>query len=162
MKIIHIISVLALSFTSLTFAESPEERKAPHPELKPYPATIGELERVVIVLPKLENESLHKVELIPGKTVQVDGINRYFIGLSLKAEVLKGWGYSYYTVGGNSAVGSTRMGGQPNPRDEFVQGKPMTIRYNSKLPVVIYVPKGTEIKYRVWKADEKLSDAKKG
>lgn len=162
MKLSKLISVFAFSFTSLILADQPEGEKVSHPELKPYPQKLEELERRVIVLPKLEDETLYKVELIPGKTVRVDGINSYFIGLSLKAEVLKGWGYSYYTVEGNGAVGSTRMGGRPNLRDEFVKGKSMIIRYNSKLPVVIYVPKGTEIKYRIWKAGKELSDAKKG
>ena len=32
-------------------------------------------------------------------------------------------------------------------------GESFLICYNSKLPVVIYVPEGTEVRYRVWRGD---------
>jgi ecotin len=31
-------------------------------------------------------------------------------------------------------------------------GEPYLIRYNSRLPVVVYVPEGVEVRYRVWSA----------
>lgn len=34
-------------------------------------------------------------------------------------------------------------------------------RYNSKLPVVVYVPDGLEVSYRIWGADEKIGKAVK-
>ena len=33
------------------------------------------------------------------------------------------------------------------------------LRYNSKLPVVVYTPENVEVKYRVWKADENVGQA---
>ena len=27
------------------------------------------------------------------------------------------------------------------------------VRYNSKLPVIVYVPEGLEVRYRLWKAE---------
>jgi ecotin len=30
--------------------------------------------------------------------------------------------------------------------------QPLLINYNSKLPVVVYVPEGMDLKYRIWKA----------
>ena len=33
------------------------------------------------------------------------------------------------------------------------------LRYNSKLPIVVYTPENIEVKYRLWKADEKIDDA---
>jgi ecotin len=33
-----------------------------------------------------------------------------------------------------------------------VQGDGYLQRYNSKLPVVVYVPKGFEVRYRTWSA----------
>jgi ecotin len=47
-----------------------------------------------------------------------------------------------------------------NPNEPKVErfislgGEPYLIRYNSKLPVVVYVPKGVTVKYRIWKAAE--------
>jgi len=34
-------------------------------------------------------------------------------------------------------------------------------RYNSRLPIVVYVPQGVDVKYRVWQADAKLQDSVK-
>ncbi len=38
--------------------------------------------------------------------------------------------------------------------DRFVTlgGEPTLIRYNSRLPVVVYVPEGVEVRYRLWTA----------
>ncbi|RQW83332.1 MAG: proteinase inhibitor I4 serpin, partial [Methylococcus sp.] len=41
-------------------------------------------------------------------------------------------------------------------------GEPYLIRYNSKLPVVVYVPKGNEVRYRVWRADGLVLPVEKG
>jgi ecotin len=39
-------------------------------------------------------------------------------------------------------------------------GAPLLLRYNSHLPLVIYVPTGVEVRYRVWRADHRFSSAK--
>ena len=33
------------------------------------------------------------------------------------------------------------------------------LRYNSKLPIVVYTPDNVDVKYRVWKAEEKIDNA---
>ena len=33
------------------------------------------------------------------------------------------------------------------------------LRYNSKLPIVVYTPANVEVKYRVWKAEEETGTA---
>jgi ecotin len=33
------------------------------------------------------------------------------------------------------------------------------LRYNSKLPIVVYTPENVDVKYRVWKADETIGQA---
>ena len=38
----------------------------------------------------------------------------------------------------------------------------MLIRYNSRLPIVVYAPEGVEIRYRVWKAEPKAIVVEKG
>ena len=139
---------------------------ADHPELTPFPQAKKGMARFVIVLPekKRGEDAGFKVELIPGKTMMTDGVNSYFMGASLEPKNLQGWGYTYYEIKGGGAVGSTLIGvppGQPQV-EEFVQGKPLLIRYNSRLPIVIYAPKGFEIKYRIWSASEKLRLADKG
>jgi ecotin len=37
---------------------------------------------------------------------------------------------------------------------QFVSGTPLLIRYNSRLPIVVYAPEGYEIKYRTWTAGD--------
>ena len=139
---------------------------ADHPELKPFPKAKAGMQRFVIVLPekKRGEDAGFKVELIPGKTMTTDGVNSYFMGTSIEPKNLKGWGYTYYEIKGGGAVGSTLIGvppGQPKV-EKFVQGKPLLIRYNSRLPIVIYAPKGFEIKYRIWSASDKTQKAKQG
>jgi ecotin len=52
------------------------------------------------------------------------------------------------------------MAADPNvPKvDRFVtlRGEPYLIRYNSRLPVVVYVPEGAEVRYRIWRADTEI------
>ena len=33
------------------------------------------------------------------------------------------------------------------------------LRYNSKLPIVIYAPENVEVKYRIWEAQEAVQSA---
>ncbi|MNT95848.1 Ecotin precursor [compost metagenome] len=40
-----------------------------------------------------------------------------------------------------------------------VVGEGFMLRYNSKLPVVVYVPEGVEVRYRVWSASNKVKKA---
>jgi ecotin len=35
-------------------------------------------------------------------------------------------------------------------------GEPELLRYNSRLPLVVYVPVGVEVRYRIWKADQEI------
>ena len=41
-------------------------------------------------------------------------------------------------------------------------GEPELMRYNSRLPLVIYVPQGVEVRYRIWRGDDKVITAPKG
>jgi ecotin len=41
-------------------------------------------------------------------------------------------------------------------------GEPFLVRYNSRLPIVVYVPKGVEVRYRLWKAEPETKVIEKG
>jgi ecotin len=43
-----------------------------------------------------------------------------------------------------------------------VGGEPQLLRYNSRLPVVVYVPDGVEVRYRIWRADPSTTPAPRG
>jgi ecotin len=128
---------------------------AEHPNLKPFPESVDELIRSVIVLPELEKEEEFNVEILPGEVRMTDGVNFVRMGGTIEAESLEGWGYTYYIVKPGPVM-STLMAPSPDqPEVEaFVSMKGELIRYNSKLPVVVYHPEGMEIRYRIWQAGE--------
>ena len=139
---------------------------AVHPELKAFPAAKEGIERFVIVLPdKARGEDADfKVELIPGKVMLTDGVNQMRHDTTIEPNPLKGWGYTYYEVTGQDVAMSTMMaapeGGQMT--EQFVAGTPLFIRYNSRLPIVIYSPIGYEVRYRIWSASATTEQAERG
>lgn len=78
------------------------EQWAPYPKIEPG------MKRQVIFLPEKPNEADYRVELLIGKTMEVD-CNRHITGVPLKTHALKGWGYDYLVVGELFAPASTRM-----------------------------------------------------
>ncbi|MBN2685214.1 MAG: ecotin family protein [Pontiellaceae bacterium] len=132
--------------------------------MKAYPAAEEGMVRYVLQLPKEKDETLFKVELQVGKMVNTDAANRYFFGGQIEESSIQGWGYPKYEVKKLGPMAGTLMMPDPNaPKvDRFITlgGEPYLIRYNSKLPVVVYVPEGVEVRYRIWRADEKLTPMK--
>ena len=127
-----------------------------HPELKNFPSAKEGMERFVITLPHKERGEDHqfKVELIPGKNMLTDGVNLMRLDASIIAQPLKGFGYTYYEIKGKDIIMSTLMAPPPGGKKvkQFVEGKSITINYNSRLPIVIYAQKGYQVHYRIWKA----------
>lgn len=110
--------------------------------LKPYPAAAAGYQRHVIELPVQANEAEHKVELIAGKTLEVD-CNQQRLGGQWQEKTVEGWGYNYYELGQVGPAMSTLMACPDNSRKQAfvpVGGEPLLVRYNSKLPLVIYAP----------------------
>lgn len=136
-----------------------------HPALEsvaPYPAAEKGQVRQVIWLPPQQNEENYKVELLIGKTLEVD-CNRHMMGAQLEQQTLKGWGYDYYVVKSLTPPASTRMACSDNSKHQaFVAasiGAHGLQRYNSKLPMVIYTPADVQVKYRLWQADSAINEA---
>jgi len=124
--------------------------------MQAFPPAGEGMVRYVLHLPEREDESAFKVELIVGKTVEIDAQNRYFLGGRIEAEAIEGWGFTRYIVRKIGPMAGTLMAVDPNaPKAaRFVPlgGEPFLVRYNSRLPVVIYVPEGVEVRYRIWSA----------
>jgi len=139
---------------------------AEHPELKAFPAPKEGMERFFIVLPHKDRgeEDSFQVEIIVGKEMLTDGVNLVRLGNTIELRPLKGWGYTFYEMTGSSEILSTMMApreGAPMVK-AFVIASPLYVPYNSRLPIVVYVPKGYEARYRIWKASEITRKAEKG
>jgi ecotin len=139
---------------------------AEHPELKAFPPAKEGMERFVIVLPQKERgqEDAFQVKISVGKDMLTDGVNLVRLGNTIEPRPLPGRGYTYYEVTGSSETLSTMMApptGAPMVKT-FVTASPLHVRYNSRLPIVVYVPTGYEVRYRIWQAPETTTKAEKG
>jgi ecotin len=124
--------------------------------MKAFPPAPQGMVRYVLNLPQKEDENACRVELIVGKTVRVDTVNHYVFAGKIETETIPGWGFSCYKVKELGPLAGTKMAPPPDAplKDRFVTlgGEPSFLRYNSRLPVVVYVPEGAEVRYRVWTA----------
>lgn len=143
---------LALSLTVALSAATAGAADA----LSPFPSAAAGQQRYVITLEPRADEPLQQVELLIGKTLEVDCNLHKFMG-TLRRETISGWGYTYYTVEEIHGPAGTMMAcPKDSKKDAFVTlgGEPHWVRYNSKLPVVVYVPEGFQVRYRIWSAAE--------
>jgi len=125
--------------------------------LKAYPAPEAGMKRCVILLEtKDKEESDFRVELLVGRTMEVDSVNRYFFGGKLEEITVEGWGFPKYVVKELGPMAGTRVAPDPSApkvkRFVTLGGEQQLIRYNSRLPLVVYLPSDAEVRLRVWKA----------
>lgn len=158
MNKLRVIAVLTIVL-SLSPAQAGNNMKA-------FPPPDTGMGRYVLHLPQQDEEADLKVELIVGKTVAVDERNQYFFGGKIEEETIKGWGYPRYTVSDLGPMAGTLMAVDPNaPKvNRFIalSGDPFLIRYNSRLPVVVYAPEGVEVRYRIWRAEPETKPIEEG
>jgi len=135
-----------------TFAQKKAEKFAKL-EIEMFPKAKEGYKQVYVQLPIAKNENDLKVEFFVGAEKMLD-CNKHFMMGNVKTQDLQGWGYTYYDVESKGEVGGTLMG-CPDQKltKQFVNLKPETVRYNSKLPLVFYIPKDMEVRYRVLRPD---------
>lgn len=127
-------------------------------DLKAFPPAAEGMTRHVIRLPEVPDADDRRVEILAGRTVEAD-CNRPRFGATLTMQDVPGWGYTHYTVSQLSGPMQTMMACPPEQKRErrFVAarfGESAFVRYNPRLPLVIYAPADVEVKYRVWQAGE--------
>jgi ecotin len=134
--------------------------------MKAFPPADEGMARYVINLPEQADETAWRVELLVGKTVQTDAANRYFFAGTLETETIEGWGFDRHILRQLGPMAGTLMAVDPSvPKVErFITlgGEPRLLRYNSRLPLVVYVPEGVEVRYRFWRADADITAAERG
>jgi ecotin len=142
----RLLSILLAAIVFVSIAVAADDMAA-------FPPAEAGMTRYVINLASQHDESAFEVELSIGKTVKTDAVNHYFFGGTLDVETIPGWGFDRYILRQLGPMAGTLMAVDPNaPQVErFVSlgGAPHLIRYNSRLPLVIYVPAGVEVRYRV-------------
>ena len=147
---------LMLALCTLLVGSHAMAQQSAQDNLKAYPAPTDGMKRLVVYLEPKEEEEDYRVELMVGKTLEVDAANRFFFAGSLEEETIEGWGFPKYIVKQIGPMAGTRIGVDPDaPKvKRFVRlgGEPKLLRYNSKLPLVVYVPKDAEVRMRVWVA----------
>lgn len=158
MNNMRVIVAFALCFSASIFAMPASQQL-----MKPYPIAEKGMKRQTIELPPQPDEALYKIELLPGQTMMTD-CNQYRISGDLQKKTIEGWGYNYYVfnVKPSSSVSTQKACLDGQEKSTFVAaylGSDAFIRYNSKLPVVIYTPGNIDVKYRVWKAGETVNSA---
>lgn len=137
-------------------SQSPAPRTA-QDELAAFPQASRGQARHVIFLPAARDETALRVGVIVGRTLMVD-CNRQIFSAQLEERTVEGWGYNYFTVANVGPPASTRMACPTNVQTrQFVRSsdEPL-LRYNSRLPLVIFAPADVEVRYRIWRAGREV------
>ena len=154
-----LLFVAAMTFTSPVLAQKTKVNNI-NKEIKMFPKAKEGFQQVYIKVPTAKNENDLKVEVFVGKNQLVD-CNQHRMGGKIVEKDLEGWGYTYFEVESNGQAVSTMMACPDQKKTKkFVTMESETLRYNSKLPIVIYAPKDMEVKYRIWKAENKMQNSK--
>ncbi len=152
---------VAMIFTLITSSLYAETEKKDNIHM--FPQAQEGFVRHVVEVPKTDNDEDHRVELLIGKTMLVD-CNKHSLRAKVENVTLKGWGYKYLEVSDIHSGPSTMMA-CPQPKTEkfisLYMGKETLRRYNSRLPIVAYIPEGYEMRYRIWSAGDKIQQANK-
>jgi ecotin len=124
-------------------------------DLSIFPMPESGYKKVIIEVPYSDKDDQKKIEFSVGKWMEVDGCNYFNLQGTLETKDLQGWGYNYYVFKTNGQVTSTMMGcSDAAMRNLFVTAQPEMVRYNGKLPIVIYVPEEYQVKFKIFKAEE--------
>ena len=90
--------------------------------MKAFPAADKGMRRHVLELPPRKDETVFKVELLVGRTVKADAVNRFFFRGKIEEETIHGWGFPRYIVREIGPLAGTRMAAEPSSPtvDRFV------------------------------------------
>jgi ecotin len=151
-----ILSVLACDNSDLNAQQSSTDKSK---DISMFPKAKEGYKQVYIEMEPNDNESNFQVELYAGIVEEVD-CNNYSLMGQFTSQNLSGWGYTYYEFESNGQLRGTLMACPNGTKTEkFIPSTSIFVRYNSKLPIVIYVPNTMEVKYKIWQRQEKEYNA---
>lgn len=119
-----------------------------------FPKAEKGYKKMVIEVPYSENDANKKVEFQVGKWMDVDGCNTFNLMGAYEQKDLQGWGYTYYVFKTNGDVIGTLME-CPNQagRNLFVGAAPQLVDYNGRMPIIIYIPEGYDVQFKIFKSE---------
>ncbi|RXP55789.1 ecotin [Lutibacter sp. HS1-25] len=145
--LVLVISLFVSEKSKISAQQNPMEQSI---DLTMFPKANEGYKLVYIALEPKDNESDFQIEVYAGKNAIVD-CNKHSLMGQFTEENLSGWGYNYYQFVSNGKLRSTLMACPDSDTSEkFVISISKMIPYNSKLPIVIYVPDTVEVKYKIW------------
>lgn len=119
--------------------------------LRTVPASLPGYRRHVFYLPARPDEDRLEVELFGGKVVQADNCNPPSLQGRFEPHSLRGVGHMYWVLQSDGEVITTAMGCAPAPAPglTFAAVPSGRIRYNSRSPLVVFIPEPLALRYRV-------------
>ncbi|AZA63043.1 serine protease inhibitor ecotin [Chryseobacterium indoltheticum] len=160
MKFLKAVSVvLMMVVVGNVSAQKKKTEKFEKLQIEMFPKAKEGFKQVYIQLPVAKNENDLKVEFFVGAEKMLD-CNKHFLMGKVNTQDLQGWGYSYYEIESSGETGGTLMACPDQKKTKkFVSLQPEIVRYNSKLPLVFYVPKDLEVRYRILRPDAAMKKA---
>ena len=160
MKFLKAVSVvLMMVVVGNVSAQKKKTEKFEKLQIEMFPKAKEGFKQVYIQLPVAKNENDLKVEFFVGAEKMLD-CNKHFLMGKVNTQDLQGWGYSYYEIEYSGETGGTLMACPDQKKTKkFVSLQPEIVRYNSKLPLVFYVPKDLEVRYRILRPDAAMKKA---
>lgn len=156
LKAILIVSFLSFSFFANAQTKKPKFKKF---DFSIFPKAEVGFNRVAIQVPITTDDNAFQVEVFVGKMELVDCNLHNMMGEIIDKE-LEGFGYNYYVINSNGQSTSTMMGCPDNKKTKkFITLAPRIMRYNSKMPIIFYVPTGFEVRYRILTASKTMQKA---
>ncbi|KNB60105.1 serine protease inhibitor ecotin [Chryseobacterium sp. Hurlbut01] len=159
MKFLKTISAVLMMLLVGNISAQKKTEKFEKLQIDMFPKAKEGYKQVFIQLPIAKNENDLKVEFFVGTEKMLD-CNKHFLVGKVTTQDLQGWGYNYYDVESTGETGGTLMACPDQKKTKkFVSLQPEIVRYNSKLPLVFYVPKDLEVRYRVLRPDSVVKKA---
>lgn len=121
-----------------------------------YPKTMANMNRFVIDLPAKQTEGNYKVEVLVGKTEKLD-CNNHMLNGAFESKTVTGFGFDYLVFNSDGKMAGTLMACPDNTLTEKFVSKSTQLDYNSKLPIVVFAPKGFSVKYNILSSNDNAS-----
>src|SRR5690606_10006724 len=159
MKKVFFVSLLFL-FTGIQFMQAQNIHSKVDTKIFPEPKKGFTQFVIEVPFSSMEEDANKKIEIFVGKYQEVDTCNRHSLMGELQTKDLQGWGYNYYEFQSKGDVVGTLMGCGDNQKvSKFISSQGLLLNYNGRMPIVIYVPEGMVVHYKIYKAERQTYQA---